>query len=463
MATPVTNLLSPESETSQQDDATWPFLHRTALKRLDQLQSLIIVHGVRGAGKSVLLRRLQDTCPHHRGALLVSGRNRAETIRRLESFSASGTEQQRGLLLDDVDLLLRDPSSGEVDQAVIEQLWTLKEASFAEQWLFCLTMSEPPGTFLDYDSKVSDLLTSGPRAITLKPWETNTAPILIEAMETRFTEERTQGLPLLFSGHVFRFSSEFISAWCDAVLALTGGHPILVGPAMDLFVTLLAKPPQPTPAGRRSQLADPHPDLLIPGIRAELARTGMIYIRRRIHALSTCERGREQAAYAVLLEIARGTLPTASTLKNRIGMILEREGLAYLDRSAGVYRLLGSMIKGAIEARADDEKPTPPMGKISVTAGPDPGRSGIAYADGPGGRREVELSGSLWAVLRVLDAHRPAYVSLSALMAATQLKEPAVRSALHRLSLRLREGLGTGLENAYGQGYRLPLEEKGSM
>jgi energy-coupling factor transporter ATP-binding protein EcfA2 len=425
-----------------------------ALKRLDRPQGLIVVHGMRGAGKSVLLRRLQETAPHHRGALLVSGRNRAETLRQLAAFSTSDTSS-RGLLLDDVDLLLRDPSSGEIDQAVVERLWALKEASFAQNWLFCMTISEPPGTYLEYDSKVSDLLNSGPRAITLKPWETNTRAILAGAMEDRFRNELLQGLTLRFSGHVFRFSSNLITAWRDAVQGLTGGHPTLVGPAMDLFVALLSNPLPSDEVDQRLNPAEPDPELLIPGIRAELARTGMMYVRRRIHALSTCARRREQAAYAVLLDMARGQTPTAATLLNRIGMVLEREGLAYLDQPTGVYRFVGSMVEGALKARLDNEQLTPRASKILLDPGPDPARGGVAYTVSPGGRREVELTGSLWAVLRVLDARRSTFVSLSTLMETTQLKEAAARSALHRLSLRLREGLGTGIENAYAQGYRL--------
>lgn len=395
---------------------------------------LRVVHAPRGFGKTRIFSDVKRRLGPH--VVQVSGRDDEIAYRQLQGILTEFNEKDEGpptILIDDVDHLLQDPKKWEER---LKTLWGLKHHITSFDRRLCMTTSAPPLTLAEYSADFSDVFLQAEKndiAAGRVRWKTSVKDSF-EALPERPTS-------ILIWGRVCGVSSELVDQWCDAAQDLTGGHPTLLDPAVQLLFSLLdaADRDQPSEAACDSAILEQ-------AVRAELERTSVPYIQQRLASLSTDPAPGSLDALSFLMRLAQAEDSGEITkLPADVEQRLHTEGLVYMDIPRGRFRIVGRLVREQVVALHAPQKR---------------GRQRVVVERLDGSTAELRLSGRMLELFNYLGARGGEYVPTSDLARASGLADDAaVRTVLHRLGRELgKAGVQDILENQYGKGYRLLMK-----
>lgn len=420
--------------------------------------SRVYLYGGRGMGKTMVLRALQRRMGHG-----PSGKPEMLSGREWETAGADLAEHARELKNDDNLVLLVD----DLDQLILltallkeetleEMLLSFMPAIASQRGRLILSATYPPARLIDVlheqpltqvQLKTFSLVLQRFLPLPLDPWSAG--------WEERVGNLVREQLPRP------QERSDVQKICIKVVLGLTGGHPALLPRAL-LEIRQLAQ--SSSSLGQWLQgvldedLGEPE-NLLQRHLEDHLARWGIIPLQRAIKSLEV----EAPDAYAALKSLALGAIPPALdslTIRTR----LLDEGLIYKEPATGKYRIPGSLLKNELRQRADLDKEAaaqPAPTRPYLDPDPDfPKKRGYLVLPEETGLRRVLLSGGPWSILALLFENPGKTFSLEELTREPLNSPKAVRSAIQRLDLKLRDSkAGKIFENVYGQGYRLAQEE----
>jgi hypothetical protein len=439
--------------------------HDHIARKIAEAPGLFLVHAPRGFGKT----RILSTVKHLVGpaSVRVSGRDGRvaheqllEIARRFEA----GSGEELTILVDDVDHLLQDAAGedfaseegGEPDRddrdGRLRTLWRLKRHVTSEERRLCMSTSAPPLTLADYRPDYSEVFLQA-------------ASFEITAGEVAWQERVREIFSLLdplprtveIWGESCPVDRTLLDEWCAVTQDLTAGHTTLLDPAVGLFFRLLdaALVKRPDAVEEvddkrvRPELA--YGGAVLKAIRADLTRTGVPYIRKRLASLTAGPQPQGLEALSYLRRIAQEDSGGSETeVPGGVEERLRTEGLVYLDIGKGRLRVVGELIREQVlEELQAPQKRT--RHRVTVQLLDD-------------STKEFELPARLLELFEYLAAHSGEYVSTTDLVRVSGLNDEAsVRTALHRLIRELKKSeVGGILENAYGKGYRLLLKSYSS-
>jgi biotin operon repressor len=413
--------------------------------------------GGRGMGKTALLQRLHETLEQQElgGARLIRGRapgGRAEFLEVIGRVGQSGAAEAV-ILVDDYDFIL-DVETNRALRVLLAsharpgRLALTARLSLSRMIAEATVANSPLSNSL---SEVWECFAHHGHVSSLNPWE-------YPAWQERFREYLGNRIYGVADGN------RVMDAWAKTVLGVTGGHPALLGSALNVLERLVdeqGQPRQDLPAAYASLFDDQTPRLaeaIESALMGELMHSGMPTVNRAIQQL------REDAptCYEYLVGLAGGpTEPAApGAYDDSVAEAMNRErakeaGLAYEDFRDGTLRLPGKLIENAIRSSAGAGRIAIRSTELQVIDAAH--QRGALIAHCAGRTLEVPLSGRALQVIGILKEREPAVVSLEDLRVALGVDDlTAVRSAIERTVAALRKhGLEALIENVRGSGYRL--------
>jgi hypothetical protein len=284
------------------------------------------------------------------------------------------------------------------------------------------------------------------------------------------------------------FSDRLHEIWMKVIQQVTGGHPVLVGGAVEGYAQLvlasfptkkktllddlkaLAPTHRPEAAAQRLLTAPAVPegelDQLELGIRAYveyyLAESRLPIILRSVHFI----RSRYPQAAQYLTALAQDA-EHGDILDYSLRQVLYLSGLAYSEGAAGQLTIPGSFTAGALRAVLEHSAPEPVADHsersdqnqvYELRLSPKKGiedEQGSLLVSGAGTPTEIYLSGIQWKILARLWREEGKPVTVEALTEELQASsKESVRTAIHWLKDSVREqGFESPLETFRGKGY----------
>lgn len=460
--------MNTEREEASEAGESWPLLYedeiRSVLHRLDDLLLTTVIRGVRGSGKTTVLRELSRRLD----GIFIQGRDPGRAVELMEQART----ERKGLFIDDLDYLLdpdRERVGGEegltpetledIARNAVDTLRSQRQG-VAVSYMYSSRRHQR-----EYSDFISNLWQIGEKEYLPTPWSrrwTERVAKLLENPRAELTRRHGESKHFaLFIGglRVHVDQKLFPRIWRDEVIALTGRHPTLVAAALRALtreVEVLGQdgeaeqdPPDATKNARAAEVST----LVRQWLELTLSGEPLASIRLRIAAL----RKAEPVAFEKLVRASQsgGSLVLPLEGISDIRDPLEHEGLAYYDVRKGCLFVLGEAIRSelanaygaAMSQLVPDEHRPEERGTLILA----PARGG----------REIRLSEQPWQVLKLLYERGGTAVPASQLEKAIGAKNPAVvRAVIQRLSDRLQKaGIPDVIENRRGIGYYLVMSK----
>lgn len=432
----------------------------------------VLIRGGAGIGKTLFLKRIEQELrrEQQQGVLTIPGRQVDEARRTIQDTKGPW----HGMLIDDVDLVCTVGPHDDLAtfDSVRQGLWTRWNQQRQSGGRFVITavlgaaspsldrlVQHVPESKARADNIVGySYFTQNFHACELDPWgprwKTNW-----EAFFDREFERRLQRKPLL-------------QIWRTAILDVTGGHPALCGPVVELLDGLcdvkdgartLTEFEASLIAPRSARLGASESVRLDRDIRRYVedyvARHAVRRIVSSVRRLRDSQNPLENESFDALVQIARKHPVDAKPDRTSVRRILIDEGLLYEDKTTGGFTIPGSVIRESILEAAVLRSAAP----RSVTITPDLADAdrGILVVRTDVGERRLELSGTPWKVLGALSSKPGETLSPAVLQRLAGLDSPgAVKNAVQRLQNKLKAyDVAYLVTNDYGKGYRLVLNQ----
>lgn len=491
-----------------------PFLYDELLRQVltDTGLNRVLIHGGRGLGKTNFLRRAQrELIPGTRlGAEPPAESARAtwvdKTTKDAHEKIVAWCEEPRGtLIVDDFSSLF----TSKIDDAILG----LEDADEAEFRILVGSLKPPRELEADVieekrlDGSIKTSAWDDSRAIPtftsfrLDPWKGAWSKRLETSHDAALERLRKFVKTLAHSaggGETGQSPplphASVVKHWVHIIRETTGGYPILVDGAFDLFTSLVlnelvqggwieAQDATIVPQRKRCRWAseltlsaiglgpdvgNTLPDEVHQEVRAlvedYLQERNMMHLEHTMRALQASDPGAFESLCSLL------TSPEGAVVENsRHRLVLLDSGLVRQTESRRKLALPLGLLRNTLRSMAphDPEEPSDLLGDqpapprvevlgITVVAGDD-GKEGVVKLATSEGPRDVELRGRTWEVFDYLRSQQGQPVS------AEGLTEPvgfpsvySAQDAIRRLRLAFRDvGTPQVVENVRGVGYRL--------
>ena len=439
------------------------FLYRTEFDEiLKQIKgSSVNVSGGRGIGKSTFLFQLKG----HLGnaARLCQGVTADELLRALKDFKSVT------ILIDDLDRILAPENPTGEGINLLEKL--IRE-------IFRVARPEPEGnTRIVFTSNgVFDVLS--PRAalarafarlppellahysdlaaqfhkLNLSPWAGGPAN-----WRNSFEREFSKVLP----------SEPILESWCDVVLTVTGGHPLLFASVIGLLQNLIDEKTE-----RERRHGDPVPtDVMLSGNiklseedlnrRRRLIRRyvedrlqpqddGVRAISSIIRRLRDSEFAVERKAFEYLLRCSTSDVCEAPDDVEVRNVLVMESALCCEDRESLAYRIPGEMLRILIRRAGAGRQ------LITLEPEPNPSNRGALCIQTSNGTERIRLASGPWKMLRILHQRQDRLVPNEEIHLETGLSIRAIQNVVTRLRAKLANQ-NIEITNERDKGYRMSI------
>ena len=422
---------------------------RDILEKLGGAENTVVIRGIRGSGKSTILRQVRDV----RGGTLLTAADPDPGRKLNEIRQAHGAV----VCLDDVDVLLdpsrmqRTHSSG--IRSLEQQVHELIDYIPLHGGKLIATFSYSSLRLQQEFSEAVSILCQRPSIDLPQPWTSGWKSQVREVLRANLANF-SDGRSAMIGGFEVRFTREFLELWIDQVLVLTGGHVTLLGAAECEYIAVSSN--CTTDPKSRGVLGRTQSQQLI-GDWMGLVLSGepMTPIRLRVNALRRDRKDRK--AIELLANAAesggRVNLTLAQALGDSIQSVVQHNGLAHYDTNLGELEILGELIRRELLER---QRLTP--GVLAPDAS-DPDNRGSVSLGTPGNLKEVHAKGSEWRILRTLYEANGRPVPTAQLRDKAGLgSSDAVRPLVNRLRRTLSSaGIEGAVKNERRRGYYLTI------
>jgi len=441
------------------------FLYRTEFDEILKLikDSSVNVTGGKGIGKSTFLFQLRG----HLGndARLCQGVTAEELLRTLSDFR-SGT-----ILIDDLDRILapENPTGEDINriEKLIQEILVVARPEPGRNTRIVFTSI---GAFdvLSPRAALTTALTRLPKSLianysnifaqfhkfNLSPWARGTVNWR-DSFEREFSKKLT--------------SEQVLECWCDVILTVTGGHPLLFESVIGLLHNLIDEK-----AERDRQHGGPVPtDIMLSGehniksIDDDLRRKrrlicryvedslqrqddGMRAIKSIIRHLRDSEFAIERKAFEYLQRCSFSDFCEAPNDMEVRNVLLMESALCCEDKDSLVYRIPGEMLRILIRRAGAGRK------LITLEPDPSPSNRGALCVQNSNGTERIRLASGPWRILRILHERLDRLVTNEEILLETGLSIRAIQNVVTRLRAKLASQ-NIVITNERDKGYRMSI------
>jgi ATPase family protein associated with various cellular activities (AAA) len=440
-----------------------PFCLRPLIDNIRSMSSQVplLICGGYGVGKTTLLNEIREEldATAKDNLLVLRGKNPEKVRRQLREVSLRA-EFPKIVLIDDLDAILTGQSGTTSLRSVQEALLLiLPEVGQIQDGYRFIATSTPH--WLWQPNTMQSSLVSQLHRIDLDPWSYGWEIAWQRDFEGFFRN---------------RLTAARLRLWMEEIIALTGGHPALYGPAVARLNELCEHVasleteegtardrcvgPTSSVGGLKHLIRPSGADVesehhaLRTQIRQYLedylVRDSIVRIGSAIKELENSDNALYQEASRWLVNFARQGASEADPPDNtNIRIILEDFAVVYRRQDTGRYVIPGLIMRSLIRRVATEQS------EIAIIANlldPD-SRGEVRFGALPA----ISMTGSQWRLFRALYDNLGEIVSTDQLVKSAGLKgKRPLPYAVQRLQTVLnKHGFRGVLLNEYGQGYRL--------